>query len=142
MAPPLPATSTIALRLFWGDMPLSRLHQYPGHHHSGCHAISYHQHDRLLKYRTRSIPEESNPNSIMYVVSRVEIFYVFSRKNITVQQVGLAYGPIRACSYSYTAQAAGPQRSPRKASLTPGSADAMREKSMFAAYIDASVGHS
>ena len=62
--------------------------------------------------------------------------------HITVQQVGLAYGPIRACSYSYTAQAAGPQRSPRKASLTPGSADAMREKSMFAAYIDASVGHS
>ena len=61
---------------------------------------------------------------------------------ITVQQVGLAYGPIRACSYSYTAQAAGPQRSPRKASLTPGSPDAMREKSMFAAYIDASVGHS
>ena len=60
----------------------------------------------------------------------------------TVQQVGLAYGPIRACSYSYTAQAAGPQRSPRKASLTPGSADAMREKSMFAAYIAASVGHS
>ena len=62
--------------------------------------------------------------------------------DITVQQVGLAYGPIRACSYSYTAQAAGPQRSPRKASLTPGSADAMREKSMFAAYIAASVGHS
>ena len=58
-----------------------------------------------------------------------------------MQQVGLAYGPIRACSYSYTAQAAGPQRSPRKASLTPGSADAMREKSMFAAYIAASVGH-
>ena len=62
--------------------------------------------------------------------------------SFTVQQVGLAYGPIRACSYSYTAQAAGPQRSPRKASLTPGSADAMREKSMFAAYIAASVGHS
>ena len=63
-------------------------------------------------------------------------------KKGTVQQVGLAYGPIRACSYSYTAQAAGPQRSPRKASLTPGSADAMRGKSMFAAYIAASVGHS
>ena len=71
--------------------------------------------------------------------------YYSSKNCYTVQQVGLAYGPIRACSYSLVhgpgsgSAALAAESLLKELSLTPGSADAMRGKSMFAAYIAASV---